>query len=86
MRSGELGFVHTLRAATNDRRPPEPGYVPTSGGIFRDCSIHDCDVVRFGDRRIAHARLTVPHPELERRDFWQRGIAALAAADAERRA
>ena len=47
VRSGELGFVHTLRAATNDRRPPEPGYVPTSGGIFRDCSIHDCDVVRF---------------------------------------
>ena len=47
VRSGELGFVHTLRATTNDRRPPEPGYVPTSGGIFRDCSIHDCDVVRF---------------------------------------
>jgi len=47
VRSGELGFVHTLRAATNDRRPPEPGYIPTSGGIFRDCSIHDCDVVRF---------------------------------------
>jgi myo-inositol 2-dehydrogenase/D-chiro-inositol 1-dehydrogenase len=47
VRSGELGFVHTLRANTNDRRPPEPGYVPTSGGIFRDCSVHDCDVVRF---------------------------------------
>lgn len=47
VRSGELGFVHTLRANTNDRRPPEPGYVPTSGGIFRDCSVHDCDMVRF---------------------------------------
>ncbi|WP_377639485.1 Gfo/Idh/MocA family oxidoreductase [Oryzobacter terrae] len=47
VRSGELGFVHTLRANTSDRRPPEPGYVPTSGGIFRDCSVHDCDVVRF---------------------------------------
>lgn len=47
VRSGELGFVHTLRATTSDRRPPEPGYIPTSGGIFRDCSIHDCDVVRF---------------------------------------
>ena len=45
--SGELGFVHTLRANTSDRRPPEPGYVPTSGGIFRDCSVHDCDAVRF---------------------------------------
>ncbi|HYN68238.1 MAG TPA: Gfo/Idh/MocA family oxidoreductase [Ornithinibacter sp.] len=47
VRSGELGFVHTLRANTSDRLPPEPGYVPTSGGIFRDCSVHDCDVVRF---------------------------------------
>lgn len=47
VRSGELGFVHTLRANTSDRRPPEPGYLPTSGGIFRDCSVHDCDVVRF---------------------------------------
>ena len=47
VRSGELGFVHTLRANTSDRRPPDPGYVPTSGGIFRDCSVHDCDVVRF---------------------------------------
>jgi myo-inositol 2-dehydrogenase / D-chiro-inositol 1-dehydrogenase len=45
--SGELGFVHTLRANTNDRVPPPAGYVPTSGGIFRDCSVHDCDVVRF---------------------------------------
>lgn len=47
VQAGELGFVHTLRANTSDRRPPEPGYVPTSGGIFRDCSVHDCDVVRF---------------------------------------
>ena len=43
----------------------------------------DCDVVRFGDRRIAHPRLTVPHPELERRDFWQRGLAALGASHDE---
>ena len=47
VQAGGLGFVHTLRANTSDRRPPEPGYVPTSGGIFRDCSVHDCDVVRF---------------------------------------
>ncbi|HMM96935.1 Gfo/Idh/MocA family oxidoreductase [Phycicoccus sp.] len=45
--SGELGLVHTLRATTSDRRPPHPEYLPTSGGIFRDCSVHDADVVRF---------------------------------------
>ncbi len=45
--SGELGFVHTLRATTSDRRPPHPEYIPTSGGIFRDCAVHDADAVRF---------------------------------------
>ncbi|MBT9256829.1 Gfo/Idh/MocA family oxidoreductase [Phycicoccus sp. MAQZ13P-2] len=45
--SGALGFVHTLRATTSDRRPPHPDYVPTSGGIFRDCAVHDADAVRF---------------------------------------
>lgn len=45
----------------------------------------DCDVVRFGDRRVAHPRLALPHPELERRDFWRRGIAALDAAPAAER-
>jgi len=45
--SGELGFVHLLRATTSDRRPPHPDYLPTSGGIFRDCAVHDADAVRF---------------------------------------
>lgn len=35
----------------------------------------DIDIVRFGNRRISTPELTVPHPELERRDFWQRGLA-----------
>ena len=43
----------------------------------------DCDIVRFGGRSIAHPRLTVPHPELGRRDFWQRGLDALAAGATE---
>ena len=47
VRSGDLGFVHTVRATTSDRRPPHADYIPTSGGIFRDCSIHDADVLRF---------------------------------------
>jgi len=37
----------------------------------------DLDVVRFGDRIIRTPRLTVPHPELPRRDFWQRELAEL---------
>ncbi|WP_270887057.1 Gfo/Idh/MocA family protein [Pedococcus sp. 5OH_020] len=45
--SGELGFVHSVRAMTHDQDPPHPAYVPTSGGIFRDCNVHDFDVIRF---------------------------------------
>ena len=45
--SGALGFVHTVRANTFDQAPPHPDYVPTSGGIFRDCNVHDFDIVRF---------------------------------------
>jgi 2-amino-4-hydroxy-6-hydroxymethyldihydropteridine diphosphokinase len=40
----------------------------------------DLDIVRFGDRRIHEPALTIPHPELERRDFWQREIAELDQA------
>jgi myo-inositol 2-dehydrogenase/D-chiro-inositol 1-dehydrogenase len=45
--SGELGFVHTVVAHTRDSAPPHPGYVPGSGGIFRDCNVHDFDIIRF---------------------------------------
>ena len=47
LRSGALGFVHTIRAVTADPAPPPAAYVPTSGGLFRDCSVHDFDIVRW---------------------------------------
>jgi len=37
----------------------------------------DLDLVRFGERRVMEADLTLPHPELERRPFWQRELAEL---------
>lgn len=45
--SGELGFVHTLRTMTSDRVPPPAEFIASSGGIFRDCAIHDADSIRF---------------------------------------
>lgn len=45
--SGSLGFVHTVRANTMDEAPPAAAYIPTSGGIFRDCNVHDFDALRF---------------------------------------
>jgi 2-amino-4-hydroxy-6-hydroxymethyldihydropteridine diphosphokinase len=44
----------------------------------------DCDIVRFGQRVIRHPRLTVPHPELPHRDFWQRELEELLAVPAVR--
>ncbi|MGD6741347.1 Gfo/Idh/MocA family protein [Streptomyces sp. BH106] len=45
--SGELGALHTVRSTTLDPAPPPAGYVAVSGGIFRDCSVHDFDIVRW---------------------------------------
>ncbi|MGB6180041.1 MAG: Gfo/Idh/MocA family oxidoreductase [Rhodococcus sp. (in: high G+C Gram-positive bacteria)] len=47
VRSGELGFLHTVRSTTLDPAPPPMDYIAASGGIFRDCSVHDFDTVRW---------------------------------------
>lgn len=47
VQGGELGFLHTVRAVTGDQSPPHAAYIPTSGGLFRDCSVHDFDIIRF---------------------------------------
>ena len=45
--SGELGWLHTVRATTLAPAPPPAAYVAVSGGIFRDCSVHDFDSIRW---------------------------------------
>lgn len=47
VRSGELGWLHTLRSTTLDPSPPPPAYIATSGGMFRDCGVHDYDAIRW---------------------------------------
>jgi myo-inositol 2-dehydrogenase/D-chiro-inositol 1-dehydrogenase len=44
---GELGWLHTVRSTTLDPAPAPDAYIRSSGGIFRDCSVHDFDAVRF---------------------------------------
>jgi myo-inositol 2-dehydrogenase/D-chiro-inositol 1-dehydrogenase len=46
-RSGALGWLHTIRSTTFDATPPPTGYIPGSGGIFRDCAVHDFDAIRW---------------------------------------
>jgi myo-inositol 2-dehydrogenase/D-chiro-inositol 1-dehydrogenase len=45
--SGELGTLYAVRLAGHDPAPPPEAYIPSSGGLFRDFSIHDFDVLRW---------------------------------------
>ncbi|MBI5339246.1 MAG: Gfo/Idh/MocA family oxidoreductase [Mycolicibacterium rufum] len=45
--SGSLGALHTVRSTTMDPAPPPMDYIKGSGGIFRDCAVHDFDVIRW---------------------------------------
>ena len=44
---GSLGWLHTVRSTTMDPAPPPFEYLVRSGGIFRDCSVHDFDLLRW---------------------------------------
>lgn len=37
----------------------------------------DLDIVKFGDREVRDSELTIPHPGLDTRVFWQRELAEL---------
>lgn len=45
--SGAVGALHTVRSTTMDPAPPPMDYIKGSGGIFRDCAVHDFDVIRW---------------------------------------
>ena len=46
-RAGTLGRLHTVRSTTLDPAPPPAAYLAVSGGIFRDCAVHDFDAIRW---------------------------------------
>ena len=45
--AGEMGVIYIIRLIAHDDAPPPEAYIPTSGGLFRDSSIHDFDALRF---------------------------------------
>lgn len=45
--SGELGTLYMVRLIAHDHTPPPDAYIPVSGGLFRDSSIHDFDAFRW---------------------------------------
>lgn len=40
----------------------------------------DLDIVAYGERQVRDPDLVIPHPELPRREFWQRELSELARA------
>jgi myo-inositol 2-dehydrogenase / D-chiro-inositol 1-dehydrogenase len=47
VRAGGLGTLYAVRMAGHDPEPPPEDYIPVSGGIFVDFSVHDFDALRF---------------------------------------
>jgi myo-inositol 2-dehydrogenase/D-chiro-inositol 1-dehydrogenase len=45
--AGEIGAIETVNITSHDPAPPPPGFVRTSGGLFRDMAIHDFDTARW---------------------------------------
>ena len=47
IQGGALGTLYNIRLAGHDPAPPHEAYIAQSGGLFRDFSVHDFDVLRF---------------------------------------
>jgi len=45
--AGEIGRLESLHLISHDPAAPPPGFVPTSGGLFKDFTIHDFDTARW---------------------------------------
>jgi myo-inositol 2-dehydrogenase / D-chiro-inositol 1-dehydrogenase len=45
--AGDIGALETLNLVNLDPAPPPPSFIPTSGGLFRDFTIHDFDMARW---------------------------------------
>jgi myo-inositol 2-dehydrogenase/D-chiro-inositol 1-dehydrogenase len=43
----ELGRLYVLRLTGHDPEPPHESYIPASGGLLADFSVHDFDVTRW---------------------------------------
>lgn len=45
--AGEIGWIHSIGAIAADQTPPSIDFIKTSGGLFRDCSVHDFDIMAW---------------------------------------
>ena len=57
LKLGEIGRLELAVITSRDPAPPPAGYLQSSGGLFRDMTIHDFDMARYlaGDIARVHA-------------------------------
>ncbi|MFC1543173.1 inositol 2-dehydrogenase [Candidatus Neomarinimicrobiota bacterium] len=68
--SGKIGTPHIIRVTNRDPIRPDPAYIPDSGGLFMDFSVHDFDMARFMSgsevEEVYAAGAALIDPEVER--------------------
>jgi myo-inositol 2-dehydrogenase/D-chiro-inositol 1-dehydrogenase len=47
VRAGDIGTLRALRVTSRDPQGPPAAYLASSGGMFRDMTIHDFDMARY---------------------------------------
>ena len=47
IQAGEIGNLEQVVITSRDPEPPPAHYIPHSGGLFRDMTIHDFDMARY---------------------------------------
>lgn len=47
VRKGTIGVPQIVKVTSRDPAPPPEAYIPNSGGMFMDMSIHDFDMARY---------------------------------------
>jgi len=81
VQSGRLGTLFVVRMAGHDPDPPHEAYIPLSGGLFRDFSVHDFDALRFvTGQEVVEVYATgsvLEYPVFEKHDDIDTGVATL---------
>ena len=82
---GQPTYLNQMLAVESSLAPEE--LLTELHAIERECGRHrrerwgprtlDLDIIRYGNESVNSATLTIPHPEIENRDFWVREIAEL---------
>lgn len=80
---GEIGELQQFTVISRDPAAPPAGYVGGSGGIFRDMTIHDFDMVRhfLGDIVEVSAFGTNTIPEIAEAGDFDQAVVMLRSAD-----